>query len=917
MKNLKRIMLLVVVIMAVLSMTLLMSACGDDEENPTPPTSSSSGSSNTTNGSNPGDSSNTDDEKDELETNPNLVRVNVVDEKGKPVNGATVQICQGELCFSKPIKTGTDGTGTREYELDGSALKAKVIKIDGMTDYLTPGELGYIYFDSGSREITITIKKVTVNVFDSDGKAVEGAVVQLSQGEHILGANTELVTDADGVAYGFVALSGEEIMVKVTEILSGGSYELDNEAVGFGIGVYDGTVTVQKLLAYVVKLSTMLGDNLADVKVQLFDSKNRMRKTLTTDENGMVKFENVDPDTYYVKVVCNDPTYVIISEGVDGKYYFPAGSTTLNLDVAIVTDVTYEITVSNGLSGQTVKLYNKDSELIAFAETDENGVASIVAPYGEYYAVLDSEYFAEYIQFTKDGNLSGTITVTDELAGSSEYSPIYLFDYDNISFDASSEFLWYEVVDYEGKLVVINLSSGAYIFGYNLISSIGGETETIVLNETGIFNIGPHQSSADITVTLKVPGTHSSPIDITENVTDAPSNIDVSIKKDHVSYYSYSASKDGVIKITVDPSVIISFEGVGQGLSYGDGDKVVYIYPLCAGEGVIIGINSFDAEIGESVDLDATLSVAYGKENQSYTVLVLKEGEASQGTTVILYTKVNGELTEVARGTTDENGKYVFDGINYANSYVVKVEYPEGYTSTYEETAFGTELTASVYMTTIKTGSVDLPFDFDTLGGEESITVNANSTVWYTVNVRPSNDGTKFTLSVNSANVVIKVYYSDTNGDDVIDENDTPVGISTVADGKAVYTFGSNNRVYKIAVSTENGEAEDVTLFYASKATAEGETVDNAIEITEAGKYSVSLDASCVYYRYTGEAATLTVTVEGENVTLKTVELSMDADPVIKDASGNTFTVITEGDWIYFAIESSAQAEVEFTVTAE
>ncbi len=917
MKNLKRIALLIIAMLAIISMVVLMSACGEDGNKPTPPTSSSNSTPGSTDNSKPDDSTNNDDEKDELDENPNLVRVNVVDEKGKPVNGATVQICQGELCFSKPIKTGTDGTGTREYELDGSALKAKVLKIDGMEDYLIPGELGYIYFDAGSREITIKIKKVTVNVFDSDGKAVEGAVVQLSQGEHILGSNTDLVTDADGVAYGFVALSGEEIMAKVTEVLSGGSYELDDEAVGFGIGVYDGTVTVQKLLAYVVKLSTMLGDNLSGVKVQLFDSKNRMKKTLTTDENGIARFENVDPDTYYVKVVCNDPTYVIINENVDGKYYFPAGSTSLNLDVVIVSEVTYTVTVSNGLSGQTVKLYNKDSELVAFAETDENGVASIVAPYGEYYAVLDSEYFSEYIQFTKDGNLSGTITVTGDLAGSDSLHPIYIFDSINVSLAENSGSLWFEVVDYEGKLVVIDLNSGSYAYGYDGFGRVGKDGEIITLNVTGLFDVTASEGPAELTLTLKVPGTHSSPIDITENVSDTPSDIAASIKKDHVSYYSYTSIKDGVIKITVDPSVIISFEGVGAGLSYEDGDKVTYLYPMSAGESVIICVNSFDVELGESVDLDATLSVVYGKENQSYTILVLKEGEASQGTTVILYTKVNGELTEVARGTTNENGKYVFESINYANNYVVKVEYPEGYTSAFDEVALGTELSTSVYMTTIKTGSVDLPFDFDTIDGEESITVSANSTIWYTVNVRPSNDGTKFTISVNSANVVIKVYYSDTNDDGVIDENDTPVGASSVVNGKTSYTFGTNNRVYKIAVFTENGEAEDVTLVYASKATAEGETVDNAIEITEAGKYSVSLDASCVYYRFTGEAATLTVTVSGEGAILKTITLSLDADPVIKDADGNTFTIETQGDWIYFAIASDTQCEVEFTVAVE
>lgn len=904
MKNFKKLIALAAALLLVLGMVAMMSAC-KDEENPPLPSTSSSNTENPTDGSKPNDSEKPDDE-DELETNPNLVRVNVVDENGKPVNGVTVQICQGELCFSKPIKTGANGSGTREYELDGSNLKAKVLKIDGNSEYLTPAELGYIYFPSGEREITIKIKKVTVNVFDTDGKAVEGAVVKLYQGEHELGANTELVTDADGIAYGFVALSGEEIMAKVTEIFSGGSYELEDELVGFGYGNYDATLTVKKLAVYTVKLSTMLGEKLEGVKIQLFDSNNRMRKTLELDENGVAKFENVDPDDYYVKVVINNPTYVIINEDTDGKYYFPKGSTNLNLDVVVSPSVTYTVTVLNGQVGQAVKLYNMDNELVAVGEADENGVASILAPYSNYIAVVDSEYFAEYIELTKE-SLSGEITITEEIAGSSSLYPKYLFDVINVSFDKDSSHAWYEVVNYAGNLVVIDLISGAYSYGYNLIGYVGGVQETITLDETGIFDVGPYMDSAELTITLKVPGTHSSPIEITE----ATKSYEIVLKNGKAVYYSYTATEKGALILTVDSSITIIFDSEGQGILSETDNEKIYTYPVNAGETVVFAA-AWSGEIQPS-----SISVGFESVIKDYTVKVFKEGESSQGTVVIVYTRANGELTEIARATTNENGECAFDGLEYSSNYVVKAEYPEGYTSVYEEVEFGTELDTSVYMTTIKTGSVELPFDFDTLGGEEIITINPGSTIWYTVNVRPSNDGTKFTVSANNASVVIKVYYTDTNDDGVIDENDTPIGTSAVVDGKSSYTFNTNNRVYKIAVSCDNSESQEVTLTYSSKSAQEGETVDNAIEITEAGEYKASLNNSCLYYRYTGEAATLTVTVTDANGVLKTVTLSLDEDPVIEVAQGNTFTIETEGDWIYFVIEASTQAEISFTVTVE
>ena len=199
MKNMKKIVALAVALLVVLSVSLLAVACGSDEENGgttettanqnTTVTTQGGGSTDTTVGgtttttqgggttdtSKPttGTSGNggTDDSGnagDDLKENE--VKVTVRYENGRPVNGATVQICQGSQCFFMPIVTGTNGVGVGEYDLNGDALKAKVnsIKTNDGIDYLIPADEGYVYFEEDSRELVITIKLLTINVFDNN-----------------------------------------------------------------------------------------------------------------------------------------------------------------------------------------------------------------------------------------------------------------------------------------------------------------------------------------------------------------------------------------------------------------------------------------------------------------------------------------------------------------------------------------------------------------------------------------------------------------------------------------------------------------------------------------------------------------------------------------------------------------------------
>lgn len=72
--------------------------------------------------------------------------VKLVDANGAPVADTMVQICNSETCFA-PKATDADGVAIFSLE-ESDEYKAKL---------LTAGEDAYVYFESGSTEVTITM----------------------------------------------------------------------------------------------------------------------------------------------------------------------------------------------------------------------------------------------------------------------------------------------------------------------------------------------------------------------------------------------------------------------------------------------------------------------------------------------------------------------------------------------------------------------------------------------------------------------------------------------------------------------------------------------------------------------------------------------------------------------------------------
>ena len=923
MRSIKRIAMLVAVILVVLSLGALMVSCGGEtpDSSTQSSTNDSTGTSSSTNGSNTTDSSNPAGGEDE--DNPNLVKVTVLDQNGKGIKGAAVQICQGETCFAKPIITGADGFGSREFTLGEGTLKAKILEIDGNEDFVASS--AYVYFNSDSREITIKVRKVTVNVFDQDDKAVEAAVVQLYQGENALDGT--IVSDADGLAYAFVMLNGEELGAKVTEVLSGGGYEPASEVTYFGTGAYTGNVVVNKSQTYTVKITTMMGNSVVGAKVELYDVlKNRKQKTAYTDANGIAKFDDMDRGDYYVKVTIESPAYTIITASEDGKFMF-GKSTLLNIDVVEFDYITYTLNAPSEMGDVSISVYDKYLQYVEVYPYFEDGVATFETLNGDYVVIItsyeDGVYY-EPIFFTKYDSAVGTVVEKAGTAGSSAEFPIYVTD-GTFLYNEPGKTVWYAVPFAAGKDVTFVSYGDGYTVKFDGSEDafiVDGEDVTVSLtgdSRVVLFTIeSPASSYADGSVSASAPGSINAPYDVEDYIDGDKLVVDITTE---TIYYSYTATQDGTITIVIPSDYYyVYFEYIEVRVVYMDDGSCVITVPVCADETVVFSFVAYDDnnELTEAQDVEFTFT--FGEVVTDYVVYVYADFVAVEGVVVIVYRFDYDlcEFVEVARGTTDADGACTLANLVYQNGYIIEVEAPDGYECE-EDSYFSAYTEQYVYLAHERDGTSDYPFHVDNESGEGTVVLPAQGTVWYEVFVYPSYDGTVWEIILDSNKVEFKVYCFDTNDDGVIDENDTPYGTSVTSGGITSFTFYDNNRSFKIAITSIVDEDIEFAYGYAPKEAPAGSTVDSAKEFEEsAGDIDVIAAGQTIYFRYVGDAGKLTVTLLGDNVTLKTVTFDMMGDYEVAVVDGNTFTVDdTEGNWIYFAITADADTTYELVITVE
>ncbi len=922
MKKMRKVLALMLMLMMLVAVSLVAVSCDKDETDTTETTAGggSSTTSSSTQQSGTTDSSNQQSGGNVDLNNEKLVKVTVKYENGRAVKGAVVQICQGEICFFTPIVTGDDGVGTCEYDLSGEPLKAKVNSIgdSGDVDYLTPDTEGYVYFDGGSRELVITIKKITVNVLDSEkSEGIESATVQLYQGEHAF--KTPMYTDAEGIAYGYIAANGEELSAVVTEIDKGEDYKIDSTPVIFDEDESVCTIVVEKISAYVVTLRRLAGGApVVNVRVELYKKgSSAMWDVSYTDENGVARFENLETDEYSVKVVFENPAYSISRDSVDGKYPFEEGSKEITFIVNEVPTVTYTVKVPASIQkGETLSVYDGDHNMFTDAVVGDDGIATFEGKNGNYvvfYYSFDDNYYSPVI-FEKDKTASGEIKMTDAVPGSSKNTPklavgsAYIFGEGTV---------WVAIPFPENKTVTLDNYAGTLVINNLTGEAITAEAGTklfddiLVEGNMLVFSVSSESGNIDANFTISAPGTYGAPYDVNELIGDDIDGKNINLLASNMSevYYKYTFKADGTITITV-PLTGITIYIDGKMLdSYIEDNKTVISYPAKADEEIVFSI------VG-SISEDTTVSFAVKEVKKTYSATVFLDFVETEGIVAILYSVTDDGLVEIKRVTTDSKGVADFGELVYAGNYAVMVVTPENYIEMLTAVSFEYGTSTSVYLDHVKDGTLDYPMNIETAeDADDSITLDKGQSLWYTVNIMPGHNAT---IVVNSSNVQLVIYYEDTNDDGVVDEKDTPYGTSQITDGKAIFAFADDEREYKIKISSLDGEAVSASYKYENKEAEAGANADNAKDVIGGfGDVVGATAGQIVYYRYSGDPCKLTVTVEGDNVILVRIIRSLDGDRE-EIVDGNSLVIEdTMYDSIFFAVKASADTSFEVRVAVE
>ena len=928
MKNIKKIVALAVMMLVLLSFSLIAVSCGEEVGGTTTTTqggtttTTQGGTTTTTQGSTDNSTGTTDSSSqggsDTL--SDNQVKVTVRYENGKAVSGADVQICQGSICFFMPIITGADGTGVGEYDLNGDQLKAKVRSIgnSGDIEYLVPDEEGYIYFDEGSRELVITIKKITVNVIDNNGEGVENAAVKLYQGEHAL--KTPMYTDADGIAYGYVAISGETLSAVVSEVDGSDDYVLSKTPTEFEDGENVCTIDVQKSNAYVVKLNHLVGGApLANVKIELYKKGSTVvQKTRYTNEKGIAKFEDVKPGEYSVKVVFESPAYSISRDFDDGegRYTFAEGSFELSFIINEVP-VTYEIKAPDSIIGESLDVYDGNHNYITSITVGEDGKATFVGANSDYivtYISFATDLYYSPVIFEKDKGAIGEIVESQGTAGLNKETPIVAIGSASCN---GTEPVWVAIPFPGNKTITVE----SYTDG--TVSVTLPDESVVEINSTGIIKDvvvdgnmlllsvdSDYEGAFDVYLTVSAPGTYGSPYDVNELLGDEIDGKELELPATGTDfYYVYTFKADGTITVVVPVTgIYLAVDGVMLD-SYTENGKTMISYPAKAGEEVKFNFS------GEGLN-GAKVSFEVKEIKKNYTATVYLDGEAGKDVVVVLYRVTENGLVEITRVTTDANGVADFGELIYAGDYAVKAITPENYDEQLFESAFEYGDTATIYLNHVKDGSIDYPFNVNTGEGEtDTITLDKGQSVWYSVYIMPGHNAT---LVVNSANVLLTVYWEDTNEDGVVNEADTPCGTSVIVGDKVNYKFADSEKTYMIKVSAIDGEAVSAEYSYVNAVAETGSDVENAKDVLGGFVDAVSISAGqVVYYRYSGDPCKLTVSVTGTDVVLVKINRSLDGDSEEIVDSNCLVIENTAHDMIFFAVKASSDTSYELNVTAE
>jgi hypothetical protein len=627
--------------------------------------------------------------------------------------------------------------------------------------------------------------KYTIVVKDQNGAPVEGAVVEIYEGETLRGSD---MSDAEGAIIFRFKPEGGQISLRFNANDSVDGYLYPTEPTLLPEGQTRALLQVGALTTYRVIMSDIMGEKLSGMRAELYSAAdNTLVETKVSDDSGIITF-TVSGGKYYVKVLhdLGNSAFVFINpdeEGGNTKTLDPKNPDFTAEIVISSAEIPYGVTVKDtdgkAVSGAEVTFYDSDFEPVATAVSGDSGLAELTVRNGSYIAVVKTANGAGYVAFTENGAVNGELTVKAD-------SFITVYGESDLSL-VKGKSLELTVADAYKKTVTLSGSGITVNYGGKSYTLDGKTPVTLELtegkNEPAVITLGA-SDAAELKLTVKRPGSHKDPIVLTESELDGM-KLTASLLPGELIYYTFAATKDSTLEIEGADALINGRPGR---------------CPVSAGETVTVAIGSDSASSVEA-------QLKYGQVVIDYTDRTQISMEDTDGVTVVLFDYKNGEYVKLAEGVT-EGGVFTFKGLVETDRYYVKVEYAKyGTVDAYVKLDGGENL---LYLVHVEEGTQEHPFSVNTdADGAPAITtvrLEANGKIWYKLFL-PSG----YTMTVDSKKASVTVW-TDTNMNVAADSGDASTKLEWNDElGAYVHVF-------------ENRAAEDGRIMVFVELSAESET---------------------------------------------------------------------------------------------
>ena len=788
-------------------------------------------------------------------------------------------------------------------------------------------------------ELEVVVTKLvtyTITLVDQIGEFVVGASVVITVDET---AYEAVETDENGFA-SVEVVPGAAVTATVT---LPAKYKLDESVITYPVTKTEITVdTVVAYEEYVVKAQELTQLPVANMVATLYKVEgDELVETLVTGADGKATFLAVKGLEYYVvlehvnpafKWVNSDPN--LETEDPDDVLGIHAFGDATSFDASIVistAEIDYVLNVKDAAGEAVVadvKVYNELLNLVTETTTDENGVATIALPNGTYYMVVSGENIsAPYVEFKKDGVVEATVTVAEAAAGSSADNAIFLASGSNEVYDEIAEgtTLYYVVADAGSTIINIECYA-AFSVEYNGQTLTPEDGELLIpvtenIGEKAVIKVNYTEATSYVGFGVNKIGSELNPIELDEATVNG-STLKATLNGNWNSiYYVFVATKDATVTLTSeDVNAVLSVNGMDASA------------PVSAGDKVVITVNACDEDTWEYLFGELEFTVEYAEKYVDYTVNVAKDYEAAEGITVSLYTGIwdenawTYEYTAVdgKTGVTLADGKFKFEGLLEKANYFVKVELPDGYECYYEYSQFEKVIDSDtgaefyevyVSITHELNGSKEYPYEpefetnFMTGAQMATLSIPATGEVWYNILVPYGN----WIIGTSNENLEIKFYVDGPDAEPVLlawsEEN-----------GLFCAQIEGFFAPVLVSVSSKTGEAIEDMLIMAEKVEPQvpGASYDSAIQISDAGTYTASVNGAPVYYQFVSSGSVTVTITDKENAVLCTVIYNpMLGGEVVSPTVDGTFTEPMAYGFTYFLIDAAelgGSGEFEFTV---